>query len=266
MKTTTTAIPTSLPSASGHDFTSSLEKCVTVPRPALGAGRSSRRLAKDSKPIADIRLGELLARAGLLPRARLDAALARQAQHNGKLGALLVELELLDEAELYAVLALQGSLHQAQAEDIILFLRARLGDILLGAAAITEHQLLRALLQQERSGEPLGEILLRQGAISLAVREGALGFQRTLSSPLRERFRLGRMLLDARIVDATTLEAAIRRQRGATVKLGDALLEMGAITQDALEAFLKRQRRLLAALSAGMAAAADAYGLPARGS
>jgi predicted transcriptional regulator len=41
---------------------------------------------------------------------------------------------------------------------------------------------------------------------------------------------------------------------------------MGAITQDALEAFLKRQRRLLAALAAGMAAAADAYGLPARGS
>jgi type IV pilus assembly protein PilB len=213
---------------------------------------------------ADLRLGELLTRAGILPRARLDAALERQAQHNGKLGALLVELGLIEEAELYSVLALQSSLHQAQSEDVILFLRARLGDILLGAAAITEHQLLRALLQQERSGDALGEILLRQGAISLAVREGALGFQRTLSSPLRDRFRLGRMLLEAGIVDATTLEAAIRRQRGARVKLGDALLEMGAITQDVLETFLKRQRRLLAALAAGMAAAADAHGLPAR--
>jgi hypothetical protein len=100
--------------------------------------------------------------------------------------------------------------------------------------------------------------------ISLAVREGALGFQRTLSSPLRDRLRLGRMLLEAGIVDATTLEAAIRRQRGARVKLGDALLEMGAITQEVLEAFLKRQRRLLATLAAGMAAAADAHGLPAR--
>jgi len=223
-------------------------------------------LAKKTKPTADFRLGELLTRAGLLPRARLDAALERQVKHNGKLGALLVELELIDEAELYAVLALQTSLHHAQAEDVILFLRARLGDILLGAAAVTEHQLLRALLQQERSGEPLGEILLRQGVISLAVREGALGFQRTLSSPLRERLRLGCMLLEARIVDPVTLEAAIRRQRGARVKLGDALLEMGAITQDVLEAFLKRQRRLLAALAAGMAAAADAHGLPARGS
>ncbi len=223
-------------------------------------------MANRTQPTADFRLGELLTRAGLLPRARLDVALERQAKHNGKLGALLVELELIDEAELYAVLALQSSLHQAEAEDVILFLRARLGDILLGAAAVTEHQLLRALLQQERSGEPLGEILLRQGVISLAVREGALGFQRTLSSPLRERLRLGRMLLEAKIVDATTLEAAIRRQRGARVKLGDALLEMGAITQDVLEAFLKRQRRLLAALAAGMAVAADAYGLPARGS
>ena len=190
--------------------------------------------------------------------------MARQAQHNGKLGVLLVDLGLIEEAELYAVLMLQSSLHQAAAEDVILFLRARLGDILLGAAAITEHQLLRALLQQERSGEPLGEILVRQGAISLAVREGALGFQRTLSSPFRERFRLGRMLLEAGIVDAVTLEAAIRRQRGARVKLGDALLEMGAVTQDVLEAHLKRQRRLLAALAAGMAVAAEAHGLPAR--
>lgn len=213
---------------------------------------------------ADFRLGELLTRADLLPRARLDAALERQAKHNGKLGGLLVDLGLIDEAELYAVLALQTRLHQAQAEDVILFLRARFGDILLGAAAITEHQLLLALLQQERSGEPLGEILLRQRVISHAVQEGALGVQRALASPLRERFRLGRMLLEASIVDSTTLEAAIRRQRGARVKLGDALLEMGAITQEVLQAFLKRQRRLLAALAAGMAAAAEAHGLPAR--
>jgi hypothetical protein len=212
----------------------------------------------------DLRLGELLTRAGLLPRARLDAALAEQVTHNGKLGALLVELGLIEEAELYAILNLQSGLHMAVAEDIILFLRARLGDILLGAAAVTEEQLLRALLQQERSGEPLGEILVRQGAISVAVREGALGFQRTLSSPFRERFRLGRMLLEAAIVDPVTLEAAIRRQRGARVKLGDALLEMNVITQEVLEAFLKRQRRLLAALAAGMALAADAHGLPSR--
>lgn len=199
-----------------------------------------------------------------MPRARLDAALERQAQHNGKLGALLVELGLIDEAELYAVLALQSSLNQAASEDVVLFLRARLGDILLGAAAVDDQQLLRALLQQEQSGEPLGEILVRQGAISVAVREGALGFQRTLSSPLRERFRLGRMLVEAGIVDPVTLEAAIRRQRGARVKLGDALLEMNVLTQDVLETFLKRQRRLLAALAAGMAVAAEAHGLPSR--
>ena len=217
-----------------------------------------------TKSPPDLRLGELLIRAGLLARARLDAALARQATHNGKLGALLVELGLIEEAELYAVLALQSSLHQAEAEDVILFLRARLGDILLGAAAVSEQQLMRALLQQEASGEPLGEILVRHEAISVAVREGALGFQRTLSSPLRDRFRLGRMLLEAGIVDAVTLEAAIRRQRGARVKLGDALLEMGALTQEVLEAFLRRQRRLLATLGAGMAAAAEAHGLQPR--
>jgi hypothetical protein len=217
---------------------------------------------RNSKTSPDFRLGELLTRAGLVPRARLDEVLAKQAAHNGKLGALLVELGLIEEAELYAVLALQSSLYEAAAEDVILFLRARLGDILLGAAAVTEEQLLRALLQQELTGEALGEILVRQGAISVAVREGALGFQRTLSSPFRDRLRLGRMLLEASVVDPVTLEGAIRRQRGARVKLGDALLEMNVITQDVLQTFLKRQRRLLAALAAGMALAADAHGLP----
>ena len=199
-----------------------------------------------------------------MPRSRVDAALEQQAEQSGKIGALLVELALIEEAELYPILNLQSGLQQAKAEDVLLFLRARLGDILLGAAAITEHQLLRALLQQEQSGEPLGEILVRQGAISLAVREGALGFQRTMSSPLRERFRLGRMLLEAGIVDPLALEAAIRRQRGSRAKLGDALLEMGALTQEVLEMFLKRQRRLFAALAAGMALAADAHGVPVR--
>jgi hypothetical protein len=212
----------------------------------------------------DFRLGELLTRSGLISRVRLDAVLAVQARGAGKLGALLVDMGLIEEAELYAVLALQSSLRHANAEDVVLFLRARLGDILVGAAAIDEQQLLRALLQQERTGESLGELLVRQGAISVAVREGALGFQRSLSSPLRDRFRLGRMLLESSVVDAVTLEAAIRRQRGARVKLGDALLEMGAITQELLQTFLLRQRRLLAALAAGMALAAQAHGLPAR--
>ena len=199
-----------------------------------------------------------------MPRARLDAALERQAQRNGKLGALLVEMGLLEEAELYAVLALQASLHETQAEDVIQFLRARLGDILLGAAAVTSQQLQRALEDQESAGEALGEVLVRHGVISVAVREGALGFQRTMSSPLRDRFRLGRILLEAGIVDAVTLEAAIRRQRGSRVKLGDALLEMGALSQEVLHMHLKRQRRLLATLSAGMAAAAEAHGLQGR--
>ena len=218
---------------------------------------------RDLSP-SDFRLGELLERAGLVTRVQLDAALGMQTTHRGKLGALLVEMGVIDEAELYAVLGLQQSLIQVAAEDVLLYLRARLGDILVGAAAIDEQQLLRALLQQERTGESLGELLVRQGAISVAVREGALGFQRSLSSPLRDRFRLGRMLVESSIVDAVTLEAAIRRQRGTRVKLGDALLEMGAVTQEILQTFLLRQRRLLAALAAGMALAAQAHGLPAR--
>lgn len=213
------------------------------------------------------RIGELLVRAGLVPRPRLDEALARQAGANRRLGELLVEMGLLDRAELDEVLAIQDDLRAGRGEELRGLLASRLGDILLNSAAVTQAQLDRAVAEQARTGELLGEILVRQGAITPAQRQGALNLQGKVANRLHGRSRLGRMLVDAGVINEATLDDAIRRQRASGKRLGETLVESGAITPDVLSGFLARQKRLRAiafaaaalGLSTPSAALADAH-------
>jgi hypothetical protein len=210
------------------------------------------------------RLGELLVRAGLVASAKLDEALARQAGANRKIGELLVEMGLLDRIELDAVLAIQDDLRQGRGEELLALLSSRLGNILLNSAAVSAAQLERALTEQERTGDLLGEILIRQGAITPEQRQGALRLQGEVVERLHGRSRLGRMLVDAGVIDEATLEKAIRRQRLSGKRLGETLVESGAISPETLSGFLARQKRLravafaAATLSAGVAPAARA--------
>jgi mannitol/fructose-specific phosphotransferase system IIA component len=203
-------------------------------------------LAASASMHAVPRIGELLVRAGLVPRARLDEALARQAGANRRLGELLVEMGLLDRVELDEVLAIQDDLRAGRGEELRGLLASRLGDILLNSAAVTQAQLDRAVAEQERTGELLGEILVRQGAITPAQRQGALSLQGQVANRLHGRARLGRMLVEAGVIDETTLEEAIQRQRASGKRLGETLVESGAITPDVLSGFLARQKRLRA--------------------
>lgn len=215
-------------------------------------------LDEDRSTLSVPRLGELLVRAGLVPPARLREALARQKAANRRLGELLVEMGLLEQAELDEALAVQDALRAGRGEELAALLASRLGDILLNSGAVTRVQLERALAEQARSGELLGEILVRQGAITAAERQGALALQGNMSHPLQQRSRLGRMLVEAGVIDETTLEDAIRRQRATGKRLGETLVESGAITPEVLSGFLARQKRLRA-----LAFAAAALGVSA---
>ena len=218
------------------------------------------------------RIGDLLVRAGLVPRARLDEALERQAGANRRLGELLVEMGLLERAELDEALAIQDALRAGRGEALAGLLASRLGEILLNSGAVTRAQLERAVAEQARSGELLGEILVRQGAITPAQRQGALALQGEMVNPLQQRSRLGRMLVEAGVIDEAALEDAIRRQRASGKRLGETLVESGAITQDVLSGFLARQKRLRAiafaaaalGISAPPAARADAHRIDVR--
>lgn len=204
-------------------------------------------------PANSLRLGELLEVAGIVDRASLKSALSQQTARNVQIGELLIGMGLIDEHELRSLLELQKMLREGRAAEVAAWLGRHFGTILLDSGMVTEAQLERALQTQQQEGGRLGEILVNHGALAPAARDGALGFQRALaSSGTTDCFRLGRMLVDAAVIDEATLEAAVRRQAERGIKLGEALVESGAIDSGTLNKFLQRQRRVVAAAMAGL--------------
>lgn len=203
------------------------------------------------------RLGELLARAGLVPLARIDEALERQLGTNRRIGELLVEMGLLHRTELAAVISIQEDLRDGRVEAVQM-VSVRLGSILLNAAAVSDAQLERALAEQAKAGGLLGDILVRQGAITPAQRNGALKLQSGLAGRVQGRFLIGRLLVDGEAISEAALERAILRQQASGRPLGELLVEARQVSEATLAEFLERQRRLRAALLAGASLAADA--------
>ncbi|HXZ91804.1 MAG TPA: hypothetical protein VEG36_02895 [Burkholderiales bacterium] len=203
------------------------------------------------------RLGELLARAGLVPAARIDEALERQLGTNRRIGELLVEMNLLHRVELAAVISIQEDLRDGRVEAAQR-VSVRLGSMLLNAAAVSDAQLERALAVQAQDGGLLGDILVRQGSITPAQRNGALKLQAGLAGRVQGRFLIGRMLADADVITEGALEKAILRQQASGKRLGELLVDAGQLSEGTLVEFLERQKRLRAALLAGASLATDA--------
>jgi hypothetical protein len=127
-----------------------------------------------------LRLGELLHRAGLLPRAWLDNALKRQAKRDVRLGALLIEMGLLDQEELDTMLAMQSELRKTGGAQ--LSERLLIGRLLVDAGIIDPATLEQALGRSRRSGRRIGETLVETGAISAEVLQRFLRRQSRLSA------------------------------------------------------------------------------------
>lgn len=145
----------------------------------LSAGQLAAFISQDkSAPI-----GEVLIKEGYLDREKLNAALAFQREHGGRLGAICVEMGFLTHAQLDAVLAGQQRK------------KTLLGDELIRRGLITKEQLNTALELQKRSGGRLGDILVYQEA----VREEDL--YRTLA----DMMQMGRLGVERQSDDLTAL-------------------------------------------------------------
>jgi hypothetical protein len=192
-------------------------------------------------------VGELLVGAGFVSAATLRGGLARQELENRKLGELIVGLGMLEQIDLDAVLAIQDDLKAGNAEELAAVLGSRLGAILVASEWVSKEQLEHALTDLENSDQQIGEILVRQGAISQAQLNGALAFQREVQMRRSDRFKLGRMLVGSGDLTEQSLNEAMERQKVTGRKLGETLLESGAISKTALQKGLSRQRRLITA-------------------
>lgn len=179
-----------------------------------------------------------------------EHALGEQSRSNRQLGEVLVDLGVLDPADLKAVLALQESLsRQNEALRLAAGIRLRLGEMLLRAERITHAQLDAALAEQARTGEALGHILIRHGWIEPGELHAVLEFQRRQAgeAPTCGQLKLGELLVATGQITREQLEQGLSRQRQSGKKLGEDLVDCGLLKPHQLARALQLQQRLVTA-------------------
>ena len=127
-------------------------------------------------------LGELLVERGALDRHELDYWLKEQRLSGLLLGELLVRHRVVSPMEVAAALAVQRGADNL-ANGIENGGHQQLGRILVERDLLTESGLQRVLLEQQRTGDTLGEVLVRRGYVSPEQIEEMLAEQRAADSP-----------------------------------------------------------------------------------
>ena len=228
-------------------------------QPTNGTGRPAGIPAKRL-------LGRVLVEGEFISRGDLERALEQQKRTNEKLGEALVGMGVLDPVDLAAALSVQGELGSVHdALRAAAGVRQLLGELLLSAKRITAEQLDRALEEQNRTGERIGEILVSRGHLSRGELSTVLAFQENQGrgAELPSPFRLGEILVATGQISREQLDRALARQRRTRKKLGELLVESGDVAPDQVSRGLAIQKKLVtaalvAALSMAGAAGASA--------
>lgn len=194
-------------------------------------------------------LGNILLDGGFVEPEALKAALEEQIKSEKLLGDILVDMGLLDRAELDAVLWVQRDFSNVQ--DALLAaagIRKMLGELLLSARIITPEQLAKALDEQKKTGEKLGEVLVRLGYITQRQLDITLSFQSQMGKAgAPSCLSLGQLLISSGYITHEQLEDALERQRETGKKLGEVLVEAGHAKRHHIEHGLRIQEKLVAA-------------------
>lgn len=212
-------------------------------------------------------LGQVLVEGGFITRDVLDRALERQARTHELLGEALVRMGALDSLDLTAALSVQGDLSSAgSALRAAAGRRQLLGELLLAAKRITPEQLGEALAEQGRTGERIGEILVRRGALSREELAAVLAFQehQGKGSEAPSPFRLGEILVATGQITRRQLDFALSRQGKTGGKLGELLVESGYVAPHQVSRGLAIQRKLVTAALVAVLSMASAQGAGAQ--
>ncbi len=129
-------------------------------------------------------LGELLVERGALDQYELDHWLKQQRLSGMLLGELLVLHRVVSPMDVAAALAVQRGAENV-ASGIENGRNKQLGRILVERDLLTESGLQRVLLEQQRTGVTLGEVLVRRGYVSQEQIDELLAEQRGVRSVRR---------------------------------------------------------------------------------
>ncbi len=177
-------------------------------------------------------IGKLLVDAGLVNQERLNEALQKQQQTNKHLGEILVGMGALSSVDLDIALSLQRELAvPEQAVKLAAGIHKMLGEILVLAGRLTSEQLGKALAEHKRTGEKIGQTLVRLGMATQQEVDTALEIQKNQDKGpgAPTRLRLGELLIAAKYITREQLEDALRRQKIIKKKLGEVLVENGLV-------------------------------------
>jgi hypothetical protein len=201
--------------------------------------------------LTKLSLGELLVNSEFIAPRDLECALEDQIRTNELLGEILVRMGLIDSVDLQVVLDIQKELVSFEkAATFAAGMRQLLGELLIQARRITSEQLERALHEQRKTGEKLGEVLVRLKLLSEQELDGVLVFQHSQTDPQRAvRLRLGQLLVATDQITQEQLQNALQKQQLYPYKkIGELLVEAGYITPDQVSHGLKLQHRLVTAV------------------
>jgi hypothetical protein len=124
--------------------------------------------------------------------------------------------------------------------------RQRLGELLCAAERITTKQLADALIEQQTTERPLGEILIRQGLLTQGEQDIALAFQRRQngSPDTPGALTLGNILVTDCQITREQLDQALHGQQSSGRRLGEELIAAGHATLAQIKRGLQLQRKL----------------------
>ena len=200
------------------------------------------------------KLGELLLERRHINVAQLEEALARQKRDPRPLGAILLDMGVVGEDELIQTLGMQLRLSTAEIDpyetplEVLEMLPRSLavqysvyplevkedGTLLVAAHRVPTFEQLEVL--SAAVGRKIELCLSARGDVAFAIRRG---YER-LDEDAIARVRLGRVLLDRRLINPDQLESALRAQRRAYRRLGDILVDQKVMTAEELDAAVPR--------------------------
>lgn len=206
---------------------------------------------------SDIRLGDLITRAGIVPQAELKSVMDRARDNNEHLGQILIKEGHLAPSGLRALIAAQAAVRDASC-DVFMAVRAvktciktnctfesavkaakvttnKLGELLVEAGILSQEKLDSSIAASNESGLPLGRVLLTRREISESVLEAALELQVRVRDGMTKRSKAVEIL--SMLADPNgpakswseylNLVAAARKH---VVRLGELLVRAGIST------------------------------------
>ncbi|HZV02199.1 MAG TPA: hypothetical protein VFF73_36155 [Planctomycetota bacterium] len=235
-------------------------------------GHEARELSASAEDEGlDFRLGVLAIQSGVLDQEQLETALSAQRRHRSSekqtrpLDRILVDEGLVAPSVMEGILLLQERLRQQHNKESsatqAIAADLRFGQVALDARLVDEKALKRALISQKKAPgakQPsLGDLLVEQGAMTREARDLVLELQEKRSSrpvtappasraSAEEADRIGRLLVENRLVDEEQVKGALTLQRelrakGIDRRLGDLLVLQGVIDRGTLETVLRTQ-------------------------